>query len=70
MSERAEPTISTYRYKVLRQRGGPQPSFGAKCSDCGAWLTKWDFTAEDAAACAREALIRGEHECRSRGGAV
>lgn len=31
-----------------------QPGWGAKCG-CGTWLTKWDFTPEDALAAAASA---------------
>jgi hypothetical protein len=44
------------RYRIVEIRGCCSPCFGAKCAACGSWLTKHDYTAEDAAACAQHAL--------------
>jgi hypothetical protein len=41
--------------------------WAAKCSACGAWLTKWDYSESDAAECATDALDRTDglaHRCK------
>jgi hypothetical protein len=50
-----------YRVSEIEKGRWLKPCFGARCTSCGAWLTKWDFTPEDAAASAAQALET--HSC-------
>jgi hypothetical protein len=55
------------RFRIVPIREGfTSDCFGAKCAACGKWLTKWDFTREDAASGAEHELDRvdgREHRC-------
>jgi hypothetical protein len=48
--------MSDVGYRVVEIKRCCNPCFGARCTGCGAWLTKHDYTPEDAAACAASVL--------------
>lgn len=48
---------------------GSRNWWGVRCPRCRAWLTRYDFTAEDALSLARGALASGSHVCGSKAGA-
>lgn len=61
---------SDTRFRVVRceQRRWTSPCYGARCTACDGWLTKWDFDEESAAACARQALdpsYQWAHNCKA-----
>ena len=37
--------------------------WGVRCPRCRAWLTRYDFTAEDSLSIARGVLASGSHRC-------